>query len=162
MLLESQLDRLADAVRNNSDRDVDDQIWLTRFLVVRACGYLEQAVHETVVAHLEFHSYGTVKSFTLSWLERSRNPSVDNLLTLLGRLDHNMQSEFQELLAANGNHLAQNLALLVGRRNQIAHGENEGMATQAALTLVDVTKEIASWFILRLDPATPPSHRLAR
>lgn len=160
-LLEAQLDRLVAAVRDSSQRDVDDQIWLTRFLVVRSCGYLEQAVHETVVAHLEHHSYGTAKSFAMSWLERSTNPSVENLLKLVGRLDHGMQTDLEELLKHNGHHLAQNLALLVGRRNQIAHGENEGMTTQAAIGLVDVAREIANWFILRLDPATPPSHRLA-
>lgn len=158
--MEKQLDQLATAVRDGSTRDVDDQIWLTRFLIIRACGYLERVVHETVVGHLQERSYGTARSFVMSWLDRSSNPSCENLLKILGRLDSGMQIELQEIFDADNKRLSQKVALLVGRRNQIAHGENEGLNSQTALELVSVSKEIADWFILRLDPTNPPSRKI--
>lgn len=154
-LIEKQLDQLAQAVANGNERDVDDQIWLTRFLVIRASGYLEQVVHETVVGHLQETSYGRARSFVMSWLERSRNPSIDNLMKLVGRLDANLQQELGEFLEADGKKLHREISLLVGRRNQIAHGENEGMGSKGALELVTAAKEVAAWFILRLDPHQP-------
>ena len=150
--LETQLDSLTRAVEEGSERDIDEQIWLTRFLIIRACGYLEQVVHATVIGHIQQGSYGTARSFALSWLERSRNPSRDNLVTTLGRLDAELSREFEELLERNDKEFHQNLYLLVGRRHQIAHGENEGLSSQKAISLTKFAKELADWFILRLNP----------
>jgi hypothetical protein len=80
----------------------------------------------------------------MSWLDRSRTPSADNLLTLVGRLDHNMQIELRQLLEDEDKRLLQALALLVGRRHQIAHGENKGMTSQAAIKMVGIAKELAN------------------
>ena len=151
-LLEQQLDMLATAVQNGSEREVNDQAWLSRFLVVRTCGYLEQVVHETIVAHLQEMSYGRAQTFVMSWLDRSRNPSVDNLTKLVGRLDPNLEDELRQLLDADEKRLHRAVSLLVGRRNQIAHGDNEGMGSKGALEFVISAKEVANWFILRLDP----------
>lgn len=157
-LLERQLDSLAAAVGQSDEREIDEQIWLTRFLIVRACGYLEQVVHETVMGHLDAGSWGTANSFVMSWLDRSRNPSVDNMSRIVGRLDASMQDELEDLLADNDKYLSDRVHLLVGRRNQIAHGENEGLNSNKAIELVAVAKQIANWFILRLNPATRPVH----
>lgn len=157
-LLEKQLDLIADAVRDDSQRSVDDQIWLTRFLVVRACGYLEQVAHETIVAHLEYASYGRARSFAMSWLERSRNPTAENLLGMLARMDPRMRDELEGLLKDDDNRLMREVGELVGKRNQIAHGANEGIGSRRALELVQCAKDLADWFILRLDPYTAPSH----
>lgn len=151
-VLERELDRLADAVKCTDNRDINEQIWLTRFLVVRSCGYLEQCVHLIVTDHLQANSWGTVKSFAISWMPHSRNPSAENLLEVLGRLDTYLRKEFDQLLSEDDGRLRQQLSLLVGRRNQIAHGENEGMGTQAALDLYDAAKNISDWFIRRFAP----------
>jgi len=102
--------------------------------------------------HVQTNSWGTVKSFAVSWMPRSRNPSADTLLEILGRLDPGIQEEFEELLTENDGDLRQRLSLLVGRRNQIAHGENEGMGTQSALKLYDTAKVISDWFVRRFAP----------
>ncbi len=159
--MEQQLDQIATAVANASERDVDDQIWLTRFLVVRTCGYLEQVVHETVTAHLEAMSYGRARSFAMSWVERSRNPTSVNMLRLLGRMDPQMHDDLHQLLCDDDNRLMSAVGELVGKRNQIAHGANEGTSSRRALDLVKASKEIANWFILRLDPYIPATHGLA-
>lgn len=159
-LIEQQLNRLAAAVAEPLERPVDDQVWLTRFLIVRACGYLEQAVHETLKGHLAERSGGTVRAFALSWLERSRTPSPENLCTLLGRLDLTLREEFEGLLDADDGRVRRELSLLVHRRHHIAHGLNEGLTSMKALSLVNLVRDLADWFIRALDPQ--PSARAGR
>lgn len=152
MSLEKSLDLLAEAVRQPNDRDDDEQIWLTRFLVVRTCGYLEQVVQESVRSHLQSMAGGTVKSFSLSWMTKSRNPSPDNLLDVVGRFDESWRTELQDMLDADDKFLHRELAMLVHRRHQIAHGLNEGMNSRKALDLVKIAKSLADWFIRRFNP----------
>ncbi|MBM7331644.1 hypothetical protein JS562_53610 [Agrobacterium sp. S2] len=90
------LDELADAVRDRPGARTDDeQMWLTRFLVVRSCGYLEQVMYLCATNHLEAKSAGTARSYSLSWLERSINPSVLNISVTLGRFDQGLANEFE-------------------------------------------------------------------
>lgn len=159
--LEKQLDALADAVRVDKDRDIEEQIWLTRFLVIRTCGYLEQVVQETVTGYLHERAGGTIKSFSLSWMSKSRNPSPDNLLDIVGKFDSSWRVELQNLLDANGKHLNNELHVLVQRRHQIAHGLNEGLNSRKALELVAIAKIFADWFIRQFNP-DPVSQRRAR
>lgn len=148
-----KLDLLVDAVRDRGEMRTDDeQMWLTRFLVVRSCGYLEQAVHESVRAHLRNTSGGTALSFSLSWLERSRNPSPDNLLTIAGRFGAPFREDLESYLEENDKERRRELSLLVDRRNSIAHGMNEGLNDAKALQLADLAKETASWFLSKLKP----------
>lgn len=151
--LEKNLLDLADTVRSPPDsRSDDEQIWLTRFLVVRTCGYLEQVMHECALQHLEEKSGGTARSFALSWMSRSINPSPGNVHTVLGRFDLEMQLEFQALLDDDNGHINRELSALVNRRHAIAHGENEGLGPRRALQLVEVAREVADWLIRRLNP----------
>jgi hypothetical protein len=159
--LEKQLDALADAVRVDEDRDIDEQIWLTRFLVIRTCGYLEQVVQETVTGYLHERAGGTVKSFSLSWMNKSRNPSPENLLDIVGKFDGSWRIQLQELLDADDKHLNKELYVLVQRRHQIAHGLNEGLNSRRALELVATAKTVADWFISQFNP-DPVDRRRAR
>lgn len=153
--LEKNLVSLADSVRSPPDSRTDDeQIWLTRFLIIRSCGYLEQVMHECALQHLEQKSGGTARSFAMSWMSRSINPSPDNLNTLLGRFDFSLQVEFQALLDEDGGRINHELSALVTRRHAIAHGQNEGLGSRRALQLVEVAQSVANWLIRRLDPNT--------
>src|SRR5689334_10314012 len=121
--LKVSLDQLADAVANRpSHRTDDEQVWLTRFLLLRVCGYLEQVTFETARGYVQAKSGGLVKSFAISWLDRSRNPSSDNLLTLVGRFDSGLADDLTTLLDADDQRLRRELGLLVDRRHKIAHG----------------------------------------
>lgn len=153
--LEKNLNTLADAVREpGTARTDDEQVWLTRFLLVRSVGYLEQVVHECFRGHITQKSGGTVRSLSLSWFQRSKNPSVDNLCDLLGRLDLNLRVEFEEFLDEEDSRVRRELSLLLDRRHKIAHGLNEGMTPRRALDLVKLVHDVAAWFILRLDPTS--------
>lgn len=151
--LERALDDLAAAVREPPEHRTDEeQIWLTRFLVVRSCGYLEQVMHRCTVEHLENRSYGTARSYAMSWLDRSINPSIGNVTTTLGRFDQNLADEFDRLLAEDDNELKNELSVLVTKRHAIAHGTNEGLGAQRALALYEVAKKVADWLIRGLHP----------
>lgn len=151
--LEKQLDSLRDAVRANDSRPDDEQIWLTRFLVVRACGYLEQVVYETITGYIQERAGGEMRAFAMSWFNKSRNPSPDNLLEVVGRFDENWKSDLNDFLGSGDGSHQQELNLLVSRRNQIAHGLNEGLNTRKALDMVELARRVADWFIVRFNPA---------
>jgi hypothetical protein len=148
------LDQLADSVRNPPDkRTDDDHAWLTRFLVVRTCGYLEQVVYEAARSYVSEKSFGLVRSFASSWLARSRNPTPENMLELVGRFDGQLQGELGTLLAANGDHLHREISYLVDRRNRIAHGLNESVNPRKALDLLVDAQTVATWFLINLKPS---------
>ncbi|MFE5567800.1 HEPN domain-containing protein [Amycolatopsis japonica] len=151
--LRISLDTLAEAVAaGRAERTDDEQIWLTRFLVVRTCGYLEQVVHETIRGYIHEKSGGLVRSFAHSWIERSRNPSPDNMLDLVGRLDGSLAGELQEVLDADDQYLRREISLLVDRRHKIAHGLNEGMNSQKAVSLKAAAEKVGEWFVVELNP----------
>ncbi|WP_226863732.1 HEPN domain-containing protein [Mycolicibacterium baixiangningiae] len=151
--LERQLLMLSDSVANPPmARSDDEEVWLTRFLLLRAVGYLEQVVHDCVRGHIQESSYGTVRNFSISWMDRSRNPSVENLLTLLGRLDLRLRDDFERWIDEDDQSLRRDLSAAVARRHQIAHGLNEGIGRSRALEHVERLREIADWFIRNLNP----------
>src|SRR5688500_9615639 len=89
--LEQKLDVLA-ASTGKAGPEVNDEVraWLARLLVVRSCGYLEQTVVEVCRGYVDAKSGGLVRTYARSWLERSRNPSPDNLLEAMGRFHGDM------------------------------------------------------------------------
>lgn len=153
LLLERALDELSDAVRDRPGARTDDeQMWLTRFLVVRSCGYLEQVMYLCATNHLEAKSAGTARSYSLSWLERSINPSVSNISVTLGRFDQGLADEFELMLSENNGELQNDLSALVTKRHAIAHGKNEGLGATRALALCEVAKQMADWMIRSFCP----------
>lgn len=150
----SNLDDLVATTQDAAADKVASEILssLSRFLVVRTSGYVEQAVHEVVRAFVSGKSGGQVRTFAHSWLERSRNPSPEALGGLLGRFDAALQAEFEAYLDEDDQRLKRDLSFLVDRRNAIAHGLNEGVGYERALTLVASAVHVVDWFILRLNP----------
>jgi hypothetical protein len=148
--LRSSLEDLAERVEES--RDPETLTWLSRMLVVRSSGYIEQTANEVFRGYISVRSSGLIKMFGHSWLERSRNPSPDNLLDMLGRFDHALRIEFEELLEEDDQRLRRELAFLVDRRNHIAHGLSEGINREKALSLKEVAIEVSDWIVLRFNP----------
>ncbi|MEU0492045.1 HEPN domain-containing protein [Nocardiopsis sp. NPDC006139] len=151
--LRASIDQLAESIRERPrERSVDESVWLVRFFVVRTCGYLEQVVHETVKAYIDACSGGPVREFAHSWMARSRNPSPDNMLGLVGRLGGSFEESLRGHLEKDDQHLLREMHLLVDRRHKIAHGLNEGLNDRRALQLYDSAIEVADWFFGNLKP----------
>ncbi|WP_285663342.1 HEPN domain-containing protein [Actinorhabdospora filicis] len=147
------MDELADAIgQRPSKRPLGEQVWLTRFFVVRICGYLEQVVYEVTREHVRQKSGGRIQDFSLTWLEKTRNPSKANLLDLVRRFGVDLWEDLSRLLDSNDEELSRELAFLVDRRNKIAHGLNEGVTESKALALKGAAERVAAWFIDALKP----------
>lgn len=147
------LEDLAETVEQTKDSEVLQ--WLTRMLVVRSSGFIEQTSREVFWGYIEDRAGGLVRAFGHSWLDRSRNPSPDNLLDMIGRFDHSLKIEFGELLDFDDQRLRRELAFLVDRRNHIAHGLSESINRDKALALKDVALEVAEWLVLKFNPLRP-------
>lgn len=147
------LDSLRDVVRDDG-RALEPEIrgWLARLLVVRSAGFIEQAAMECCRGHVRVKGGGWVQSFAHSWLERSKNPNPDNLVALVGRFDQAVAEEFDVLLRADDEALYRDLSSLVDKRNRIAHGLNEGVRPDRALSLATSAEKVVDWFILRFNP----------
>ncbi|PJJ61384.1 HEPN domain-containing protein [Compostimonas suwonensis] len=126
--------------------------WLCRLLVVRSCGHLEQTVKHCLRGYVQEKSGGYVRSFSLTWLEKSRNPTPDALSGVLGRFDMSLSDDWIAFLAENDSLLHDDLSALVNMRNRIAHGENEGLKRERALKLAYSTLAIADWWITSFNP----------
>lgn len=125
---------------------------LARFLVVRACGYIEAVAEECVSSYTLSRSSPQVARYSKSWLGKGRNPSPGNMLDLASRFDKSWEREFGILLAADDDLVKRELALLVDRRNKIAHGTGENITARKALDFAGLAIRIADWLIDRFDP----------
>lgn len=150
--LRHKLDELEGLVATAHGIDPEILGWLSRMLVVRSSGFVEQTAKEVCWSHVECRTGGMSRAFALSWLERSRNPTPDQLSELVGRFDATLQAEFLQLLDQDDQRIRRELALLVDRRNKISHGLNEGVSREKALALKAVAIEISDWLILRFNP----------
>jgi hypothetical protein len=152
--LQYKLNSLSDLISSSNAQSIDPEIqgWLSRLLVVRSCGYLEQVVVEVCRGYVKYKSGGLVRAFAHSWLERSRNPGPEYLYELVGRFDGSIADEFLALLDADDGRLRRETSFLVDRRNKIAHGLNEGITQSKALQLKGTACELADWFVLKFNP----------
>lgn len=125
---------------------------LSRFLVVRTCGFLEQVTAECLIGYIKSKSELRVASYGCSWLGRGSNPSPGNLVDLVSRFDGQWSEELTALFDADDQRLRRGVASLVGTRNKIAHGLGENVNARKALDFVELTTEVSDWFIRRFDP----------
>ncbi|MFF3092448.1 HEPN domain-containing protein [Streptomyces cyaneofuscatus] len=151
--LRQSIEPLAEWIKDPPSKRTDDEkIWLVRFFVVRTCGYLEQVVFECARAYIDGKSGGPVRAFSQSWISRTKNPSPENILSLAGRFGADFEVRLKDFLDDDDQRLRRELAFLVNRRHQIAHGLNEGLTGSKAIALYECMLEIADWFIDNLNP----------
>jgi RiboL-PSP-HEPN len=150
--IRARLEELAELVKHAGHDRSDEAAWLARLLVVRSCGYVEQTTLEVLRAYVHERSYGLVRPFALSWLERSRSPTPDGLVELLGRFDDQLAKAWNDLLDGDDQRLRRELGFLVDRRHKIAHGLNEGVTIRKALDLYEIALEVAEWITQKLEP----------
>lgn len=149
----SNLDQLREVVLDlNKELPPEAVGWLARLLVLRSCGHLEQTVLQCARGYIEGKSGGPVQSFGLTWLTRSRNPSLSALKELAGRFEPTWGEDLDAFLGENDEALRTQLSNLVAFRNKIAHGENQGVNREKALALSVAAEEIADWWIRTLNP----------
>lgn len=128
---------------------------VTRYICVRVCGYLERALTEVARSHCEGSSGGPVRLFALSWLERSPNPRREELLHFVGRFDRAWAQELEALL--EDDERGNRVNALLGIRNDIAHGKNQGVSREGAREYFQVVDELVRWLLTKFEPTPRPA-----
>lgn len=125
---------------------------LSRFLVVRTCGFVEQSVEESCRSYLKSKADPRSAAFGESWFGRGANPKPESLVALVQRFDSEWADELDALLNAQDELLKRELEFLVDKRNRISHGLNQGVGQRKALDLAPRAREVVEWFVGRFDP----------
>jgi hypothetical protein len=148
--LRRQLDDLFERGETETDPGTSLEGDFNRYLCVRICGFLEQGVASCCRALVEEEARNHALAFGLSWLKRPGNPRVDNLLQLVGRFNATWRKELEELLA--NDERDSRINALVGIRNDVAHGKNQGVSRAQAFEYYELADEVIDFFLERFDP----------
>ena len=148
--LKDQLDELYIRADPRSISDPEIAGDLARYLCVRVSGYLEQATAIVLRSYCEKNSWGDVQRFAMSWLDRAPNLSSEALLSLVGKFNKSASGELREFLAVEER--GSSLNALIGIRNDIAHGRNQGLSRTQAWQYFEVAELVIEWLLYKFDP----------
>lgn len=123
-----------------------------RYTCVRICGYLEQSLVQCARSLCEANSWGTVQEFALSWLEKAPNPRVEAITGLVRRFSGKWAEELDVFLTEN--EYATRINALVGIRNDIAHGKNQGVSLSGANEYFALSSHVVQFLLDRFEPTT--------
>ena len=103
---------------------------------------------------------GIALSFAQSWLERSTNPRAQEVIRLIGRFSTVWAEELKLFLSEDERYSRINA--LLGIRNDIAHGRNQGVSRGQAWDYYQLVCDILEWVLDRLDPVSGKEVRSER
>lgn len=127
--LQSSLDKLFErAFALDAGSEVAGDI--NRYLCIRVAGFLEQSLLASGRCVSESMAFSLGQTWALSWLERGPNPSRREVEKFVGRFSSAWGGEIATYLDVDQR--GQRLNALVGIRNDIAHGKNQGVSAAQA------------------------------
>jgi hypothetical protein len=118
---------------------------LGQYLCLRVAGFLEQATAVILRDFCSKNSWGPVQEFAHSWLDRMPNLSADALTKLIKRFNSSWAAEFEEFLKFEER--KSSLNALVGIRNGVAHGRQQGLSRERAWEYFDVAERVVEWLL---------------
>ena len=92
---------------------------VARYLVILVAGWMEQSAFELARDRCRRDASGPVLSFSLSHLDRTRNPRLEELLDIVGRFDDRWRDQLDSFMTSDKRAAVNSI---VGLRNQVAHG----------------------------------------
>jgi RiboL-PSP-HEPN len=148
--LKAELDDLY--IRSDPRQIADPEIGgdLARYLCVRVSGYLEQATAVILRSHCTKQSWGNVQQFAVSWLDRTPNLNSDALVKMVRRFNNQIAEELEGFLAVEER--GSGLNSLIGLRNDIAHGRQQGMSREQAWEYFTLAESVIDWLLEKFDP----------
>ncbi len=114
--------------RAEAQTDLEVRADLAKYACLRLAGSLEQALLSCGRAVVAAESRGRAASFADSYLDKSFNPKSDAIKAFVGRFDAGWLQQVETLLKESERE--QTINALVGIRNQIAHGGNQGISIE--------------------------------
>jgi len=123
---------------------------LGQYLCLRVSGYLEQATAVILRDFCVKNSWGPVQHFAHSWLDRMPNLSSDALIKMVRRFNGEWANELDEFLQYEERKTSLNS--LVGIRNGVAHGKQQGLSRNRAWEYFELVESIIEWLLERFVP----------
>ena len=146
--LTEELDRLFDRA-DELDRGSEIAGDINRYLCVRVSGLLEQSIL-MLADRIFLVGQHIGQQFGLSWLERAPNPSKVEIVKFVGRFSSCWADELTALL--KDDERGTRLNSLIGIRNDVAHGKNQGVSLMQARGYYELVREVIDWVADRLEP----------
>ncbi|WP_329788689.1 HEPN domain-containing protein [Lentzea sp. DG1S-22] len=128
---------------------------LGNYLCVRVSGYIEQASGVIFRDYCHKNAGGAVQHFAVSWLDRMPNMSADPLIKLVSRFSKELASELEEFLGEEERR--GRLNALVGVRNDVAHGRQQGLSRERAWSYFELAEEVIEWLLNKFDSMNAPT-----
>lgn len=146
-----RLEELKSLVDGISLDDEDISSEMSRFLVIRSCGYVEKVFEDCLIEFTRENSHSFVASHVISAFGKGSNARPDNLLGRAGKFNNAWKSELNKYFDQNEN-TRENMLKLVEARNKIAHGDSDDTTKRTAIKLADVALELGDELIRIIDP----------
>ena len=117
-----RLETAIESARNDavsSQLSEANRVRLAQIMTIWASGYLEAMCRAAVLEYTRKRAQPKVVHFVSQSLDRLPNPSMDNILNLVRRLDSEVASDLDSFVDDS---IKESVNSIVGLRNRIAHG----------------------------------------
>lgn len=133
---------------------VPDEIatYLSRFLVVRACGHMEFSLDTAISTVVKMRASPDVHNYIRLGLFKGRNPRPTRLIEAVTGFSQQWGAALKDKLDEDDGLLRREIEFLVDRRNKIAHGESEGIGRIKALALCEHALAVGDEIVRIMDP----------
>ena len=134
---EKKLDSLFETVQNVEDEE--QRALLSKFLCVRASGFVESSVRNLVSEFTNGTSPAQIQSYVNKEIKYVTNLKFSKLVEVLNDFDPNWAAQFQ---ASVSDEQKAALNAVVSNRNNIAHGENDTISYLQMVAYYQGIKEV--------------------
>ena len=134
--IESEITLLFEKAGNSQE---ELQASLARYACVLASSYLEAACRELVVRYVRGRADDSVARYVEFTLGSFRDPNMEKILQLIGRLDAKYRSRLE---AEASDRLKDSVDSISANRNNIAHGRRSGISLGQARSYFDDARTV--------------------
>jgi len=121
-----------------------------RYICIRVSGFLEQSLAHCARSLCSQSSWGPTQRFALSWMNRTPNPRAEEILKFVQRFDDAWEAELRLVLDEDEH--AQSINALLGIRNDIAHGKNQGVSRGRTLDYYAIADKVVDFLLEKFEP----------
>ncbi len=122
--LRQRLDWRFERIHRFAGSDIELQSEFARYLCILVSGFLEKAIQELAMECCRRMASGAARSFAIAQLDRSRNPSVDAMVTFVGSFSPQWRDSLEAFLTEERRDA---IGSIVSLRNDAAHGGSAGI-----------------------------------
>lgn len=138
-----RLETAIDSARNDAaSSQLSDatRAWLAQLMTIWASGYLEAMCRGAVLEYTRKRADPKVVNFVRWSLDRLPNPRMDNILSLVQRLDRDVADALRDFVDESIN---ESVNSIVGLRNRIAHGRSANISVEQITEYFDNARKFA-------------------